>query len=447
MSYRLTAVMCALPLALASVAAASQSTHYVITDMGVLPGDSGSAAYGVNDSGQVVGASTSSAGTSRAVLSSGGSLTDVGALAAPGSGSASAMGINDTGTIVLSIGNGPHKYGYLYGGGTSLELSTAPGCSTACRTAATPSTTAARSQVIIPSVPARPPRFFTAAEPAASSVDLENGDTAFSNTSAYGINNLGAVVGNGVADAPPTLPLSGVRRGHADGEPGASGPGTAEAINDSGVVVGSTGVGWHVPGEAFVAMVVSTAGTSGYVAVALPSLGNGTSDGAYGISNTGLVVGESAGNAFLAAESGATWTTTNLNSLVSPTSGWTLQAADAVSNNGNYIAGYGTIGGQTHGFELQPATPGDANLDGKVDVNDLTIVLAHFGQSGASWASGDFTGDGKVDVNDLTIVLAHFGQTLAASAPAMAPVPEPASLLLAAAAALGLLACARRKRK
>ena len=27
--------------------------------------------------------------------------------------------------------------------------------------------------------------------------------------------------------------------------------------------------------------------------------------------------------------------------------------------------------------------PGDANLDGKVDVNDLTIVLANFGQTTA----------------------------------------------------------------
>ena len=26
--------------------------------------------------------------------------------------------------------------------------------------------------------------------------------------------------------------------------------------------------------------------------------------------------------------------------------------------------------------------PGDANLDGKVDINDLTIVLANYGQTG-----------------------------------------------------------------
>ena len=52
--------------------------------------------------------------------------------------------------------------------------------------------------------------------------------------------------------------------------------------------------------------------------------------------------------------------------------------------------------------------PGDANGDGRVDVNDLTIVLAHYNQTGMSWSQGDFNNDGKVDVNDLTTVLANY---------------------------------------
>ena len=35
--------------------------------------------------------------------------------------------------------------------------------------------------------------------------------------------------------------------------------------------------------------------------------------------------------------------------------------------------------------------------------------------SRTSWATGDFNGDGKVDVNDLTVVLSHFGQSAGAS--------------------------------
>ena len=67
--------------------------------------------------------------------------------------------------------------------------------------------------------------------------------------------------------------------------------------------------------------------------------------------------------------------------------GWTLTEATAISTNGRYITGYGTNGsGQGHAFLLTAVLLGDANLDGKVDINDLTIVLANYGQSaGMSW--------------------------------------------------------------
>ena len=63
---------------------------------------------------------------------------------------------------------------------------------------------------------------------------------------------------------------------------------------------------------------------------------------------------------------------------------------------------------------IPPTIPlaGDANGDGKVDINDLTLVLTNFGQStGMSWTQGDFNSDAKVNVNDLTIVLTNFGRT------------------------------------
>ena len=58
---------------------------------------------------------------------------------------------------------------------------------------------------------------------------------------------------------------------------------------------------------------------------------------------------------------------------------------------------------------------GDANQDGKVDINDLTIVLSNYNRTGMAWTTGDFNSDGKVDINDLTIILANYNKTAGAS--------------------------------
>ncbi len=130
-------------------------------------------------------------------------------------------------------------------------------------------------------------------------------------------------------------------------------------------------------------------------------------------------------------------------------------AGEDVANTGWFAAGLMTTAFPLNStFEympsvvLQPALlSGDANGDGRVDVNDLTIVLSHFGQTGMTWAQGEFTGDGTVDVNDLTIVLAHYGQSLGSSAGPVAAVPEPGALVLLTAGLASLLACAWKKHK
>jgi hypothetical protein len=56
--------------------------------------------------------------------------------------------------------------------------------------------------------------------------------------------------------------------------------------------------------------------------------------------------------------------------------------------------------------------PGDLDGDCDVDLVDLGILLAHYGQSGdVSYADGDLTGDGVIDLSDLGILLAHYGQS------------------------------------
>ena len=117
------------------------------------------------------------------------------------------------------------------------------------------------------------------------------------------------------------------------------------------------------------------------------------------------------GSKTLSGYDAAIWkngTITDLNTLYAPAlagTGFTLDNATAIDDNGD-IAGYGhdANGNVEQAFLLQALLPGDANEDGRVDVNDLTIVLTNFGQTGMTWSQGEFTGDGKVDVNDLTIV-------------------------------------------
>ena len=78
------------------------------------------------------------------------------------------------------------------------------------------------------------------------------------------------------------------------------------------------------------------------------------------------------------------------------------------------------LGSGNYGFRVAATIPepGDANGDGTVDVNDLAIVLSHFGDSGCTWPQGCMDGDptGTVDINDLTLVLANFGYGVSAGA-------------------------------
>ena len=62
-------------------------------------------------------------------------------------------------------------------------------------------------------------------------------------------------------------------------------------------------------------------------------------------------------------------------------------------------------------------TVGDINRDGVVDILDLTIVGARFGQRGQN--SADLNGDGLVDIVDLVLVASEFGGE--AAAPSLYP--------------------------
>ena len=71
--------------------------------------------------------------------------------------------------------------------------------------------------------------------------------------------------------------------------------------------------------------------------------------------------------------------------------------------------------------DLFSPLPGDANLDLKVDANDLNLVGLNWRQNVSCWCSGDFNGDGRVDALDLNAVTSNWridvsGEAAAANA-------------------------------
>ena len=76
--------------------------------------------------------------------------------------------------------------------------------------------------------------------------------------------------------------------------------------------------------------------------------------------------------------------------------------------------------------EPEESISGDINRDGVVNIQDLAIVGAHFGQRGQN--SADLNGDGLVDIVDLVLVAAAF--TDEAAAPSL--YPQALELLTAA---------------
>ena len=92
---------------------------------------------------------------------------------------------------------------------------------------------------------------------------------------------------------------------------------------------------------------------------------------------------------------------------------------------------------------IQYARIGDANMDGKVDFADLTILARHYGKTNATWDEGDFNYEGTVGFGDLVLLARNYGQSLspaqlatftpafrAAVEQAFAEVPEPTPLSL-----------------
>jgi len=55
-----------------------------------------------------------------------------------------------------------------------------------------------------------------------------------------------------------------------------------------------------------------------------------------------------------------------------------------------------------------------ADIDGDLDVDDddLAVLYANLGMTGATYADGDLNGDGTVDLDDVDLAFAQYGLAL-----------------------------------
>ena len=94
-------------------------------------------------------------------------------------------------------------------------------------------------------------------------------------------------------------------------------------------------------------------------------------------------------------------------------------------------------------FMLAPSVPGDANGDGVVNDDDLSLQLANWGrdatgQPGRGWGFGEFDGLAPIGDDDLSLLLANWTPVRGAL-----EIPEPVT---ASIVALGALVALRHKR-
>ena len=131
-----------------------------------------------------------------------------------------------------------------------------------------------------------------------------------------------------------------------------------------------------------------------------------------------------------------------------------LPANTAIAVLDNAVTQFPSFGGVAvdgNAILVAPELLGDANIDGKVDLNDLNIVLNNLGNANANWTSGNFDGAATIDLNDLNDVLNNLGLTFGSptfsqEALATQSAPEPATLtLLVSAVGLPLLRRSRRR--
>ncbi|WP_428387343.1 hypothetical protein [Mucisphaera sp.] len=116
--------------------------------------------------------------------------------------------------------------------------------------------------------------------------------------------------------------------------------------------------------------------------------------------------------------------------------------ASGSTDNSLDLDGSGSVGLTDFDFMLTSiigTAYGDANLDLEVDLIDLSILAANFGEFPRTWEHGDFNGSGEVNLTDLSILASNFGYS--------ASIPEASVGGLMTAGVLAIGGMRRRDRR
>ena len=340
--------------------------QYIVTDLGTLGGTS-SSAYGINNSGQVVGDAAISNGYTHAFLwQSGIGMQDLTPSETYNTG---ANGISNSGQVVgWYTDNYSYPYGvaFLWQNGLGLQnLGTLP----------QPYTSGSYASGINNSgqVVGLAMYIYNFGCSEVYKGFLWQSSSGMQNLGMYAsaINNNGQVVGGSF------LWQSGIGMRDLGALPGDSTT-QASGINDSGQVVGAS---WNNIYQYTSHAFLWQSGIGMRDLGALPGSGWTSSySSAHGINNSGQIVGDSAsGLAFIYSGSGPMQ---DLNNLIVPSSGLILRSANAISNNGQ-IVGYGTnSAGKDHAFLLTPVGKCQAY---QVQPSTCTPIQRLAKWDGASW--------------------------------------------------------------
>jgi probable HAF family extracellular repeat protein len=337
------------PVPFAAPAAAATPARYTITDLGSLGTGDYSVATAVNNAGMVVGYSYATPFTPRAFRWSAGTLTDLGT--EPGGSLSWAKAVNDAGQVAGIADRTAGGYGYPVrwsasgvlqdlGGPIVNRLGVGNGIDPAGR-------------VVGGQRPAD-----SEGNPIAILYDQAGNQTLLGNPpeslgAANGINVRGQIVGN------PAFLWQNGTVAFLPGFPGSTVGETATAINVSGQIVGSAGVGFGSQ-----ATLWKGAGSAAVTDI-------GTVDGiqyseAKAINAAGQVVGTAdPGCSPCVAPRAWIWqagsTITPLDTLIPGGSGWTLQQANGINDRGQ-IVGAGLHNGHTRAYLLTPAFSATVNF-------------------------------------------------------------------------------------